>query len=705
MDICSCVQKGVWSVLAHTIDKGAEKMKVRMMVFLLISFVLLFGGTASASERLDYREGDYLVHLLEDGDGIRKTFPFQTSNQITASNTEIRLFINAREIDSTAYTIDYGNHTITMRKAPDSGAEISMKYAIAPTFEWEEGVSGKASIGNALTGGDGSTRTFQVSSRYILNSSKNVSLHIDGHKLSSSEFTFNHENLTITISEKRKAPGRQSKIYFYFPKTSISSTRPSGEATEPKWPSEVIEPKSPSEVTEPKPPSGSVTTTVPEAETVVVPEFNVPSGKNFPGAITLKSNYTFTVSTTAEMRKSGYYTYVMIKNSNGELVRRIQVEANSSSTYSLRALGLPAGGYYIYVKVMTQYGGVAVSSPQFYPVRHETQQIGVFIGGKQQTYKQPPVNRKGNVLVPLRGIFESLGATVKWKSSTQTITATRGSTTIVLTIGSSTAYVNGVAVKLNAAAQLVNGSTMVPIQFISEALGAEVKWEGTSRTVIVFQYEPDIPTSIESERTPTNGGSGSESSSPILQNISKEINEASDIVFVIDVTGSMAEVIDYVKESISKFVDSVPSGSNLAILAYRDINYIDSKYPALEFFNFTNQKGVLKNQLSSLVATGGMDVDESGLEAVQMAMEKMSGSKNAKRIIFITDAPVHDKEISPKKTKYSLKEVINNVKANKVTLDAIAPKEGFAYQQIIQLVESNKGTLYDINEASLTYIK
>lgn len=689
-------------------------MKGRMIVFLFISFVLLFGGTVDASERLDYREGDYLVHLLEDGDGIKQTFPFQTSNQIIASNTEIRVFINAREIDSTAYTIDYGNHTITMRKAPDSGAEISMKYAIAPTFEWEEGISGKASIGNALTGWDGSTRTFQVSSRYILNSSKNVSLHIDGHKLSSSEFTFNHENLTITLSEKRKAPGRQSKIYFYFPKTSISSTRSSGEMTEPKWPSEVTEQKPPSEVTEPKPPSvvnepkppsGSVITTVPESETVVVPEFNVPSGKNFPGTITLKSNYTFTVSTTAEMRKSGYYTYVMIKNSNGELVKRIRVEANSSSTYSLRALGLPAGGYYIYVKVMTQYGGVAVSSPQFYPVRHETKQIGVFIGGKQQTYKQPPVNRKGNVLVPLRGIFESLGATVKWKSSTQTITATRGSTTIVLTIGSSTAYVNGVAVKLNAAAQLVNGSTMVPIRFISEALGAEVKWEGTSRTVIVFQHEPNIPTSVESERTSTNGGSGPESSSPILQNISKGINEASDIVFVIDVTGSMAEVIDYVKESISKFVDSVPSGSNLAILAYRDINYTDSKYPALEFFNFTNQKGVLKNQLSSLVATGGMDVDESGLEAIQMAMEKMSGSKNAKRIIFITDAPVHDKEISPKKTKYSLKEVINNVKANKVTLDAIAPKEGFAYQQIVQLVESNEGTLFDINEASLTYIK
>ncbi|MDR0271278.1 MAG: hypothetical protein LBJ26_24785, partial [Paenibacillus sp.] len=200
-------------------------MKGRMIVFLLISFVLLCGGTASASERFDHREGDYLGYILEDGNGVKQTFPFKTANQITASNTEIHLFINQQEIDSTKYTVDYDNHTITMHKAPDSGAEISMKYAIAPTFEWEEGVSGKACIGNALAGADGYTRTFQLTSRYILNSSKNVSLYINGYKLSSSEFKFNHESLSITISEKWQAAAKQAKIYFYFPKTSIASTK------------------------------------------------------------------------------------------------------------------------------------------------------------------------------------------------------------------------------------------------------------------------------------------------------------------------------------------------------------------------------------------------------------------------------------------------------------------------------------------------
>lgn len=671
----------------YIIHKGAEKMKGRMMVFLLISFLLLFGGTASASERLDHRQGDYLVHYLEDGDGTKQIFSMETGNRLTASNTKIHVFINAQELDSSDYTVDYDNHTIMVHKVPDSGAELSMKYAIAPAFEWEEGVSGTASIGHALSAGDGNSRTFKVTSRYTLNSSKNVSLYIDGNKLRASEFKFDHKTLTVTLSEKRKAPGKQSKIYFYFPKASVSGTVQSNEETDPK------------------PSTGSDATPTPEPDTGAVVEFNVPSGENFPGTIALTPNYTFTVSTTAEMRKSGFSTYVIIKNASGELVKRIRVDGGHSSTYSLRKLGLPEGGYYFYLKTVTQYGGYAVSIPQFYPVRYEVQQIGVFIEGKQQVYTQPPVNWKGNVLVPLRGIFEALGATVKWEPSTQTITATRGSTTVVLTIGSSTAYVNGKPVKLHAPAQLINGTTMVPIRFISEALGGVVAWEGTSRTVIVFQHEPKIETSAESERTPSKEGSEASGSSPILQHISKEINEASDIVFVIDVTGSMAEVIDYVKETISHFVDSVPAGSNFAILAYRDINYKDAYYPAMEFFNFTNQKNVLKSQLSGLVATGGMDWYESGLEGIQMAVEKMSDSKKAKRVIFITDSPVHEKGSSPSKSRYSLKEISESLKSNKVTLDAIAPKEGPAYKQIIQLVESSNGTLYDINEASVLHIK
>lgn len=315
------------------------------------------------------------------------------------------------------------------------------------------------------------------------------------------------------------------------------------------------------------------------------------------------------------------------------------------------------------------------------------------------------MNSNGSVLVPPRAIFESLGAAVEWDGATQTVTATKEGKTVVLTIGSNIAYVNGVPVTLSAPAQLINGHTMVPVRFVSEALGGAVEWNEASKSVIVFQNQPVIPTSAESEKTPIEAGlqepSEPSASSPILQNISKGITESSDIVFVIDVTGSMGEVIDYVKETVRSFVDSVPSGSNFAIVAYRDINYVDLYNPDLEYFDFTNDKDLLKVQLDSLVASGGEDLEESGLEAIDMAVQKLSGRKNSKRIIFITDAPVHDKGTSQGMAGFFFEEMIAKLQTNQVTLDAIAPQSGLAYEQIIKLVQSNHGTLYDISDADL----
>ncbi|GMX65914.1 hypothetical protein Elgi_51850 [Paenibacillus elgii] len=666
-------------------------MNSRKMISLFIVFLLLFGALdfrsriASANDRLDFREGDYLVNILRDGDGKERVFKFAPGNRITATNTKLRLFINSREIESKEYTVDYENYTITMRHAPDLGAEISVKYLISPTFEWGEGESGTDKIGNALSEGDGSTRVFKVTSRYTINSSKNVSLYIDGSKVRPSEFTFNHENNTVTITEKRRAPGAKSKIYFYFPKTSIAGVQPSrGEST-------------------PNPPSGSVA--APSPNTSVKPEFQVPGGASFPGTIALNPDHTLTVNTTAATSQPTYFTYLMVKNAKGKLVKQIRVTPNSPSTYSLSKLGLPSGGYYFYLKTVNQSGGLAASIPQFVPINNEPQTIQVFIGGQMQAYAQEPVNWNGSTLVPLRAMFESLGAAVEWESTTQTVTATREGKTIVLTIGSGIAYVNGVPVTLTAPAQLINGSTMVPVRFVSEALGGVVEWNEASKSVIVFQNKPVIPTTSESEKTPIEAGvqepSEPSASSPILQKISKGITGSSDIVFVIDVTGSMGEVIDYVKETVSSFVDSVPSGSNFAIVAYRDINFVDIYNLDFEFFDFTNNKDLLKAQLDNLVASGGEDLEESGLEAIDMALQKLTGSKNSKRIIFITDAPVHDKGTSQGMSGFFLEEIISKLQTNHVTLDAIAPQSGLAYEQIIKLVQSNHGTLYDINDANL----
>uniref|UniRef100_UPI000481B308 stalk domain-containing protein n=1 Tax=Desulfovirgula thermocuniculi TaxID=348842 RepID=UPI000481B308 len=109
----------------------------------------------------------------------------------------------------------------------------------------------------------------------------------------------------------------------------------------------------------------------------------------------------------------------------------------------------------------------------------------VQVDGKELVCDTPPVVEQGRVLVPLRAIFEALGASVEWDGSTQTVTGRKEGTTVRLVIGQGTAYVNERPVSLDVPGKIINGRTMVPLRFIGESLGAEVNWDGTTRTVIV----------------------------------------------------------------------------------------------------------------------------------------------------------------------------------------------------------------------------
>lgn len=119
--------------------------------------------------------------------------------------------------------------------------------------------------------------------------------------------------------------------------------------------------------------------------------------------------------------------------------------------------------------------------------------INVIIDGERQSYDndQPPVMKNNRTLVPLRGIFETLGAEIKWYSDTQTVEAIKGNTAVVLQIGSNIAYVNGEQVTLDQSAEIINGRTMVQLRFVSEALGAEVKWEGATSSVNITSNDEE----------------------------------------------------------------------------------------------------------------------------------------------------------------------------------------------------------------------
>ena len=95
-------------------------------------------------------------------------------------------------------------------------------------------------------------------------------------------------------------------------------------------------------------------------------------------------------------------------------------------------------------------------------------------------------------MVPLRKIFEELGATVSWEEETETVTAVREDVEIILKIGSKVLERNGEKKELDVPAMLINDRTLVPVRAISESFGAEVNWIEETEQVHIVLPEKEI---------------------------------------------------------------------------------------------------------------------------------------------------------------------------------------------------------------------
>jgi len=111
--------------------------------------------------------------------------------------------------------------------------------------------------------------------------------------------------------------------------------------------------------------------------------------------------------------------------------------------------------------------------------------ITVVVNDDYMIFEQPPIIVDGNTLVPMRAIFEKLGAKVVWNADNKSVTATKGPTAVWLQIDNSAAKIQNQDQTLEVAPRMVNGNTMVPLRFVSEALGARVQWDETKKTVTI----------------------------------------------------------------------------------------------------------------------------------------------------------------------------------------------------------------------------
>lgn len=109
--------------------------------------------------------------------------------------------------------------------------------------------------------------------------------------------------------------------------------------------------------------------------------------------------------------------------------------------------------------------------------------IRVIVNGTPVRFDVSPVVREGVVFVPLRGVFEEMGATVSFSKHSGQVTAERGSTVVELRVGHKMAQVNGETLFMFQPAIEMGGRTLVPLRFLSEALGANVEWNPVRREV------------------------------------------------------------------------------------------------------------------------------------------------------------------------------------------------------------------------------
>ena len=115
-------------------------------------------------------------------------------------------------------------------------------------------------------------------------------------------------------------------------------------------------------------------------------------------------------------------------------------------------------------------------------------EISIYVNGNYLETDVAPIIVNDRTFVPLRAIFEALGTEVDWDETTSTVTASKEGLVVKTTIGDSNIYVNGLKTTMDVASVIVDGRTLVPVRFVSEAFGCQVEWD-SQRFSVYINYD------------------------------------------------------------------------------------------------------------------------------------------------------------------------------------------------------------------------
>ena len=133
--------------------------------------------------------------------------------------------------------------------------------------------------------------------------------------------------------------------------------------------------------------------------------------------------------------------------------------------------------------------------------------ISVTIDGNPIIFQgQQPVSIDGRTLVPARGVFEALGFDVRWDGDLRQVVLTNDLNVVIMNIGSTQFTNNGITHQLDVPAQIINGSTMVPLRAPLESVGYQLDWTASTQTVIITRpasspssAEPQLETTTQEQ--------------------------------------------------------------------------------------------------------------------------------------------------------------------------------------------------------------
>lgn len=129
--------------------------------------------------------------------------------------------------------------------------------------------------------------------------------------------------------------------------------------------------------------------------------------------------------------------------------------------------------------------GIMMSMCTF--VSAETEKVTVTLDGTEVSFPdaQPFVDVRDRTLVPIRFVSEAMGAKVDWENDTRTVVIQKDEDNIRYTIGQPIAYLNGEMLTFDSYGILKESRTFVPLRFIAEMLSCDVDWKDDTKTVVI----------------------------------------------------------------------------------------------------------------------------------------------------------------------------------------------------------------------------